>query len=107
MALIFKTKDLVTKVLQNHDLSRDNDRVLTANVWYLCFKKLGVKLEILSAQEFLKIYISNQLPNHDHITRTRRKLQEDNPELRGELWNERHHLANEVAKEIVQTSLKL
>jgi hypothetical protein len=50
--------------------------------------------------DFLQLYASNQLPQADVITRARRKVQEEKPNLRGKLWNERHQLKEEVKNNI-------
>jgi hypothetical protein len=50
--------------------------------------------------DFLQLYAKNQIPQADVITRARRKVQEENPELRGELYNERHQLKEEVKNNI-------
>jgi hypothetical protein len=46
------------------------------------------------------LYAENKLPQADIITRARRKVQEDFPNLRGELWEERHKSEKDVRKNI-------
>jgi hypothetical protein len=41
-----------------------------------------------------------RLVSSDLITRTRRKLQEHNPELRGTKWKERHQKQSEVKSDL-------
>jgi hypothetical protein len=46
------------------------------------------------------MYSQGQLPTADVITRARRKVQENNPSLRGKTWEERHKEAENVRKNI-------
>lgn len=41
---------------------------------------------------------ANRCPSYDTITRLRRKIQTDMPELRGEIWNRRHQEKQDKAK---------
>jgi len=43
-----------------------------------------------------------KLPSYESISRCRRKIQEKNPHLRGEKWNERHGRAKEIRREIAR-----
>ena len=45
---------------------------------------------------------NHKLPSYESISRCRRKIQEKNPHLRGEKWNERHGRASKIRKEIVR-----
>jgi len=80
---------------------RDDDRRLVAGFYYRRFGGREV-LGSMSAMDFLKVFASKSQPSPDDITRVRRKLQEQFPELRGEKYNERHHLESEVRQDIHQ-----
>jgi hypothetical protein len=80
----------VAKLLKDNPNFRDDDRLLVVNFWYgqLVDKKIDPKK--ISASTFLVYYLDGHLTNSDLITRARRKVQEENPELRGKNWNDRH-----------------
>ena len=56
--------------------------------------------EKLSAREFLTLYKNGILTNADSITRLRRKMQEENPALRGEKYKARHDSVTDVQMEL-------
>jgi len=92
MERIDKIKNIKTAVesmlLQNFT-SRDSDDKLVCNIWYKILTK--EKVDSMSAMELLTIISNGILPSYDNISRARRKLQEDNPHLRGNNYKERHH----------------
>ena len=93
--MIKKIAGTVERLLLDEPTLRDNDSKLVANVWYAL-----IKVEGMSAMEFLRAYADNKITPADTITRARRKMQEDNPDLRGKKWEERHILANKVRREV-------
>ena len=88
---------IVANILKNNLKSRDDDNELILNVW-----------EYQSDSEaktysFLKTLLEDDiLSTPETITRTRRKLQEKHPELRGELYEARHR-----AEELMSKQMKL
>ena len=84
-------KDLITK----HPHLRDNDNKLLANVWYQSVTPLQEEW-----LDFLALIANGDLPSSESIMRCRRKLQELNPELRGELWDKRHQMQTQVKEEL-------
>ena len=93
---LFKTKEIVSRLLHLRPSNRDNDRALVANIWVATLIKNGYNPKQMSAYQLLDMYVKGSLPNADHITRTRRFLQEHHPELRGETYAKRHGIAEEV-----------
>jgi len=89
------TKEIVTKLLKDHEHLRDDDNKLIATVWYYQLPKVEE-----AVMDFLYLLSDGKLPSFESITRCRRKLQELNPELRGELWDQRHQLQEKVKKEL-------
>ena len=89
------TKEMVAKLLKNHKHLRDNDNKLLATVWF--YKKPN---RIKSVMDFLHLLSDGKLPSSESIRRCRQKLQEIHPELRGELWNQRHKMEEQVNKEL-------
>lgn len=103
---IVKTKDEVIRLLKKYPAYRDNDERLIATFWYCELKRKDFYIENLTAMDLLEIYSKNKvLTAADCIVRTRAKVQQDNPELRGLTWKARHGDGEEVTKEIVHVHL--
>lgn len=86
----------VTKLLNKFDRTKDDDMLLIATYYYTYYPNLAKG----SAMDFLKKFAQGKLVSSDLITRTRRKLQEHNPELRGTKWAERHEKQAEVKSDL-------
>ncbi len=54
----------------------------------------------LTAKQFLKMYSEGLFTSGDIIVRTRAKVQEQRPDLRGYKWEQRHKAGQEVTQEI-------
>jgi len=93
---IINLSDKVTRLLKKKSHLRDNDRRLTANIWW----KSVSNPELLMFEDFINLYIDGKIPESDSITRCRRKIQEEIEELRGESWDLRHGLEDAVKKEL-------
>ena len=77
---------------------RNSDNRLIANYWAI---EIGAKnLEGLTAQDFLKLFSEGKLTPPESITRARRKVQEENPALQGEVYKKRHQNAKDVQRGI-------
>ena len=76
-------KDKVQALLEQYPHLRDSDERLCANIWHSRIKS-G-----LTASDFLAEYASGKLPSSESITRCRRKVQEEFPQLRGENYAKR------------------
>ena len=88
--------DRVVRLLTIKSDLRDNDRRLTCNIWW----KSVSNPELLMFEDFIKLYIKGDVPESDSITRCRRKVQEENKDLRGESWDLRHGLEKEIIDEL-------
>ena len=87
-------KDTVEKWLRKHPHLRDDDARLVANIWRTQTKGIDSK------KEFLALLAKGKITPSDSITRSRRKLQELYPELRGKLWNQRQGKQEDVIDQI-------
>ena len=85
--------DSIEGLLISYPQLRDDDRRLVANVWYGEMNKDGIT-------DFLTAYATKQITMSDTITRIRRKLQEDRPDLRGAKWAERHKKETQVIQDL-------
>ena len=89
------TIDIVKRLLTNHPHLRDSDNKLLANVWFQSVTPLEE-----AWMDFLALIAHGNLPSSESIRRCRQKLQELNPELRGELWDKRHQMQEQVKEEL-------
>lgn len=98
---ISRTKDRIIKLLTRYPEFRDNDERLIATFWHRQLLDAGKSAELITGFEFLEIYSKNEiLTSADCIVRSRALIQQQTPELRGNKWNERHGMGEEVTKEI-------
>lgn len=88
----------VKKVLENVPECRDNDFLLILKVWAIQNPKLRNK--DLTFIEFSKGFLDGKYAHTESIRRSRAKLQEELPELRGESYNKRHGLQDEVKEDL-------
>lgn len=100
--MIKNKQKLVRHFLESNPKTRDNDQLLCGFIW---FDQLQYKIEGMTGTEVLKAYARGDLVNADTISRCRQKLQQENPELRGKLYEKRHEKAKEVKKELTQQFL--
>ena len=90
-------KEKVQYLLKTFPKLRDNDSKLIANFWYFQTKD---NFENMSARDFLQMFAENELVNPETIRRLRQKLQELDPELRGENYKRRHESAKYIKNNI-------
>ena len=96
----------VEEILRECPDARDDDNDLIAKYWrqeLMLIKHEEVKNSVLTQREidlFYFIVRNGMLSNPESIRRSRQKLQQVNPKLRGEKYNERHAAAKKVVKEL-------
>lgn len=96
----------VEEILRECPDARDDDNDLIATYWrqeLMVIKHEEVKNSVLTQREidlFYFIVRNGMLSNPESIRRSRQKLQQVNPKLRGEKYNERHAAAKKVVKEL-------
>jgi hypothetical protein len=97
-------KKQVENLLIENEHLRDDDQKLLANCYWLRFSDtLAYKLnedEKNGVKKFLHELAEGNLPDGQSIRRCRRKLQEQNPHLRGRLWDQRHSKADTVKRDL-------
>jgi len=100
MKKLFSVMKEVETYLNKYPLLRDNDEKLMANIWW---EHVSFNIgENASGKALLSMLAEGKLPSYESISRCRRKIQEKNPHLRGEKWNERHGRAKEIRREIAR-----
>lgn len=91
--------ELVENLLENNPELRDSDLRLVANIWWMTLNStLKHKFQVYELDALkilLDLYASGDLPNEQSIRRVRRKLQEENPGLRGKVYKLRHQKESE------------
>jgi len=95
-------KDRVMQLLEQHPHLRNSDNKLIATIWKQDILNLGFTSKGITANDFLKMYATDQVSNAETIRRVRQKIQEENPQLRGTVNDLRQEQAEEVRKEIVK-----
>ena len=95
--MLKKVSDEVLRLLRKNPAYRDDDNRLVAQFWS---EHLGATKDQMTAFDLLKLISLGQVEKADNITRARRKLQEEYPELRGTVWNKRHNHQEVVKKEL-------
>ena len=80
-----KTKEKVRYWLTKYPELRDDDNRLCANIWSEEIKQIKDIPDKISS--FLIAYAANKLTAAPSIKRARAKLQEEEPELRGKIYN--------------------
>ena len=88
--------DKVINLLTKHHSLRDSDERLTANIWYNHTKNV----KTIDALTLLSRFAEGKLPSYESISRCRRKIQEEKPELRGKKWEKRHSKQKIIKKQI-------
>ena len=79
----------VRKVLEGFPPSRDDDMILFA---LIIRDKIGLEeCQAKSGWELLGDIYNSRVPHFTSVLRCRQKLQEKNPELRGDKYNKRHN----------------
>lgn len=94
-------KEDIKELLLKNENYRDSDEKLIAAYYYnYHLRKDEYTAQTKTALEFLKDLANGKFPSPDTITRVRRKLQEQDENLRGKKYVKRHDLESETRKEI-------
>lgn len=102
--LIKKIKNLkpvVLKCLEQIPETRDDDRLLILKIW--AHQNPDLRNNDYSFIDFAGGFLKNSYADPESIRRTRQKLQQEIPEVRGKLYSQRHKEACEVRSEIKKT----
>lgn len=101
-------KQIVKNLLKQRGELRDDDRRLVMWVWW--YQIPAIRQNNMSAKEMMMHIVENpkKVDSWDNITRMRRKLQEEDPSLRGNKYEHRHSKAERIRTEVgQQNTLKL
>ena len=92
---ILNKRSAVEELLTHYPELRDSEKRVVVNIWAKEIEKMGLPIEPYTP--FFKLFLEGKISNHDSITRCWRKVQEDNPQLRGVTWVDRQKNSN-IAK---------
>ena len=101
---IHKIKEMqvvVEDLLHQYSHYRDSDTRIIAHIW---MRQLGglENMKSISLYDFFQLWIENKnIVAPDTITRARRKVQEENVDLRGKTYKKRKEQSKDVKKNIV------
>ena len=95
--------DKVINLLTKYPSLRDSDERLAANIWYNNIKNV----DEIDAITLLSRFAEGKLPSYESISRCRRKIQEEKPDLRGKKWAKRHSKQQLVKDEIKEIGAML
>ena len=87
---MMNTKDMVAYLLQHKPETRDCDIKLMAVIYR----------RLCEGKDFFTEFEAKRLPSPETIRRWRAKHQEENEELRGAKYNDRHEYQKQVKKEL-------
>ena len=99
-----KLKNRVKELMEDYPITRDDDSRLVCNIWW---QEAGGSetIQKLMAPDFLSKIVDRSLSSWETITRVRRKLQEEIPDLRGKKWDARHNKQDDVVGELHDMAL--
>lgn len=86
-------KPSVKNLLTKFSALRDSDRMLVAEFW-------KQELKSLKSNDLMMMLKTGKLTSYDSITRVRRKVQEENKNLRGKLYKERKAIGKKIKMNI-------
>jgi hypothetical protein len=95
-----QTRIMVKSALTDYPELRDSDAKLIAILWTVELSESGYALSNLPTQKFMQILADGKLTSSETITRVRRRLQEQYPELRGAKYNQRQANQEKVKKDL-------
>ena len=93
---IINYKKLVLEIMQENPIARDNDLILYSNL----LSKFCYSTTIYSFGEIVDLITNGVLPDIQYISRCRRLVEKEHPELRGKTYDKRHKISKEVRIEL-------
>jgi len=90
----------VKSLLQRDPRLREADSALMARVWWNDLLTLGYDPTDMTAPDFFVMLAGKKISSYESITRARRKVMEECPELRGITYSARKKKAEQVKNEV-------
>jgi hypothetical protein len=99
MNTMMNSKEHVRKILEESVKSRDEDARLFVIYWIDEIRSKGLDID-MPLVDFLRMFVKGDLTSTETISRVRRKLQEQEPHLRGEKYRQRHEEKDTITQNI-------
>lgn len=93
-------QDRVKHILLTQRHCRDNDVYLLYEIWGKELAKYNLDIKNMHLMPVLKMWSNKEISHPSAIMRARRKVQEEHPETRGVVWEERHNQQKQVKKDL-------
>ena len=90
----------VERLLTKYPTLRDNDERLMANIWADYVGRQENMDGPETWKDIMRLLAKGKLPSYESISRSRRKIQETNPKLRGEKWVKRQKRAKKIKEKM-------
>ena len=101
------TLEKVANVLVKYPGTKDDDRLLCVYYWHEELIEQGKSPSNMDTPDFFLMYTYGGLTEAQTITRLRRKLQMEVPELRGAKWKAKQEKQEKVKKDLGYVTNKL
>jgi hypothetical protein len=88
----------IEQILREFQQARDSDASLYATL----LRSLGFDINTKTALDLLKGMHEGDVPHFESVRRTRQKLQEEHPDLRGQRYEERQKKRRDIKSEIIR-----
>ena len=95
-----KLQDKIKHILLTKRHCRDDDVYLIYKIWGNELSKLNLDIRNMHLVPTLKMWANKQISHPSGIMRARRKVQEEYPETRGQVWEERHKQQKQVQEDL-------
>jgi len=95
---ILIVKDLVTMILTENPQTRDDDNLLILKIY--AEYEPGLRLPTFKFRTFAENFLKGKYPSTESIRRSRQKIQELHPELRGKNYKKRHQEQKNVVNQV-------
>jgi hypothetical protein len=93
-------QDKVKHILLTKRHCRDNDVYLIYEIWAKELAKYNMDIKNMHLMPTLKMWSRKEISHPSAIMRARRKVQEDHPDTRGSVWEERHKQQTQVQQDL-------
>ena len=97
-------QDKVKSTLIKYKRTRDCDPYLLYYIWESELKTLNydysLNIDKIPLTTFLRLWKDKIISHPSAIMRARRKVQEDHPETRGSVWEERHKQQTQIQEDL-------
>ena len=95
-----KMQDKIKHILLTKRHCRDNDVYLIYEIWAEELAKYNLNIKNMHLMPVLKMWAKKEISHPSAIMRARRKVQEEHPETRGKVWEERHKQQKQIKKDL-------